>query len=453
MWSRTGFSLLIVLHLSLGPVESGRAQDDFFEPLQINIQEPEASTGDSFLGWISQQIAYGYEAPGPVFSRADSDLTKLETSLYLQYDRDLGANTAARISGSIHHDEVFRVNGDIDYSHDEIDEFRNRYQLRDLYIEHETEGGVYLKLGNQILAWGMAEYLRVTDLVNIRDLYTLAQQDLEDIRLQIPALLLSTNVSNWSLEAAVSLAAGHDLIAPRGDEFDPFIAAGNLANKPVFLKPDQKHEVFFRASTRWQRGDLQFVAGEFNENSFSSLGEAGTTESGRQPRFGQRRSRAMGLAGNWVEGPWLFFAEAALHKNRSLRLVQDWTTPAPNSDQWLSALGFEYNGFSNLLLGVEIDGIRIRNQDNTPTLSSTRHSAGLRAYWTGFNQRLELLAVWNELINAGGQVTRISVDYDWSDNFSAGLLWVAYDGDSDTLLYPYRNNDIIQFQLRYNFQL
>ena len=77
----------------------------------------------------------------------------------------------------------------------------------------------------------------------------------------------------------------------------------------------------------------------------------------------------------------------------------------------------------------------------------------MRAYWTALNERLQVLGVWNNLSDNEGEVARLSMEYNYSDNLDFGLLWVAYDSNNDSIFYEYRNNDVLQLQLRNNFQL
>ncbi|MFT4863259.1 MAG: hypothetical protein ACI95C_002489, partial [Pseudohongiellaceae bacterium] len=37
-------------------------------------------------------------------------------------------------------------------------------------------------------------------------------------------------------------------------------------------------------------------------------------------------------------------------------------------------------------------------------------------------------------------------------NFNLGLLWVDYHTNENSFFYEFRNNDVLQLQLRYNFQ-
>jgi hypothetical protein len=86
-------------------------------------------------------------------------------------------------------------------------------------------------------------------------------------------------------------------------------------------------------------------------------------------------------------------------------------------------------------------------------LAEDQIGAGVRAFWTPLNQRLQILAVWSELVGSTGRVIRVSADYNWSDTIDFGLLWVDYQTESDSPFVPFENNDVIQLQLRYSFQI
>jgi len=435
------------------------AQNDFFNAIDVEIENND-SLGDenySLIGWVTQKVSQGIERPGTLFSRQDRGLNKIETSLFTQLDAKLGQGFDIRVSGKVYHDEVYRVSNHIDFTSDETNEFRNRFEVRDFYLEKQFDNGFYFKLGNQILAWGMAEYTRVTDLINTEDQYTFAQQDLEDIRLQVPAALLSYSTDDWTFDAVLTHRANKNYTAPIGDEFDQFIALRQAGFNVERRSPSDQQEVFFRASTHLSRGDLQFVAGEFNNNALSL--EEITADSSLNPRlqYGQNRMRAIGVAANWVEGSWLYFGEVGLHLDKAV-------IPEPNSffrqvggwdekDQVLSVFGVEYNGFRNLLLTFELDNIRTRNHDEFMYADENQTSFGARIYWTALNEKLTVVAVRNELANEAGQVSRVSVDYSLSDSIEMGMLWVDYGSDRDSIFYNFRNNDILQVHLRYNFQI
>ncbi len=448
-------SLKLTLLLCLSTAVS--AQNDFFNTIDIASHDSPDIGDNSIIGWITQKVSQGLENPRGSFSRQHSGLNKIETSLFAQLDSSINEDTRFRISGKAYHDEIYRFDDDNVYSEDEINEFRNRFEVKDFYIEHQNDNGLYMKLGNQILAWGMSEYLRVTDLINTEDQYTFAQQDLEDIRLQVPAALFSFSVNEWLLDWVFTYRAGRNDLAPSGDEFDPFLGRRNAGLLIQREDTDNDMEGFFRASSHWSRGDLQFVAGEFNDNILSLTSLEALDSPQPIARFQQQRMRAIGFSGNLVEGSWLLFAEVGLHQDKTVRPnansfhreVNGWD----EKDQTLAIAGAEYAGFRNLLLSFEIDSIHTRDHDEFMYGDENQLSFGSRIYWTALNERLQLLAVWNKLANDDGNVARVSVDYNWSDQLELGMLWVAYDNPADSIFYDYRNNDVFQLQLRYNFQL
>ncbi len=456
--SRGSYHLLVAL-LALACASPGLAQNDFFNTLDVDITADDADEdrGYSLFGWATQKVSQGIERPGPLFRRQDRDLNKIETSLFAQLDASLGNGFGFRLSGKAYHDEVYRLNEGIDYSSDETNEFRNRVEVRDFYLEKQYDNGFYLKLGNQILAWGLAEYSRVTDLINTEDQYTFAQQDLEDIRLQVPAALLSYTAGDWTFDGVITYRANKNYTAPIGDEFDQFVALRRAGITVQRSSTDTEEEFFFRASTHLSQGDLQFVAGEFNNNALS-LEEISAARSVNPTfHYSQNRMRAFGVAANWAEGSWLYFGELGLHLDRAVfpnldsvfRQVNGWD----EKDQLLSVFGVEYNGFRNLILSFELDSIRTKEHDEFMYADKNQTSFGARVYWTALNEKLTVVAVRNELANAAGQVSRISVDYNWSDSIELGLLWVDYGSDRDSIFYNFRNNDILQLHLRYNFQI
>lgn len=457
-FSRSSCHLLIAT-FAISSIQPCLAQNDFFNAIEVDIatNDSREDSNYSLFGWVTQKVSQGIERPGALFSRQDRDLNKLETSLFAQLDTSLGEGLGFRFSGKVYHDEVYRLKEGIDYSSDETNEFRNRFEVRDFYIEKQYDNGLYFKLGNQMLAWGLAEYSRVTDLINTEDQYTFAQQDLEDIRLQVPAALLSYTTGDWTIDGVVTYRANKNYTAPIGDEFDQFVALRQAGIRIERESPDTEQEFFFRASTHLSQGDLQIVAGEFNNNALS-LQEI-TAETSANPRFqyGQNRMRAVGVAANWADGSWLYFGELGLHLDKAVlprmdslfRQLEGWD----EKDQVLSVLGVEYNGFRNLLLSFEVDSIRTKNHDEFMYADKNQTSIGARAYWTALNEKLTVVAVRNELANDAGQVSRVSVDYNWSDSIGVGLLWVDYGSQRDSPFYNFRNNDILQVHLRYNFQI
>jgi len=442
------FFLLCLSSFSVG-------QTDFFNSIDVDIEEA-VESDISIIGWVTQNASYGLEEPSALFSRTEKQLNGFQTSVYLQADGSLGEKANFRVSGKYYHDEIYRLKRDVPFSKEEKDQLRNRTEIRDFYIDYQADNGLYFKVGNQILAWGLAEYIRVTDLINVEDQFAIAQQDLEDLRLQAPAALASYRLSNWLIDAVVTFDADRNQISPEGDEFDQFAPLRNIGLNLQRTDVRKRHEGFVRVSTELASGDIQFVAGEFNDNLLTLESITDSTTANPTLNFGQNRMRAIGGAANWVEGAWLFYGELGFHYDRAVRptqgaflsQIEGWT----EKDQVLAVAGIEYNGFSNLLLSLEIDSIHTRDHDPTMLMPADQISLGTRFFWTALNERLRVLGVWNKLADNQGQVSRLSIDYNWSDSLDLGLLWVDYHTNENSIFYEFRNNDVVQLQLRYNFQ-
>jgi len=451
-------TFLRILFLTIMPCSLAVSQNDFFSNIDIatNSGSLDSSSPYSLLGWVSQKASYGLENPGELFSRSERDLSKVETSVFAQFDWQPASDLHFRFSGKAYHDEVYRINDSTPYTRSERNELRNRFEIRDFYIEKQLNDDVYLKAGNQILAWGFAEFLRVTDIINTEDQYTLGQQDLDDLRLQVPAILSSVSVNDWVLDSVVTYRAGYHNMAPAGDEYDQFIVLRQGNEILDRQSPDNPLEYFFRASTHFNNGDLQIVAGDFNNNQLTLSGISGPKSFSPIFQLSQERIQALGIAANRVSGSWLLFGELGMHFNNPVLPSLNETFSKVNGwderDQLLGVLGVEYNGFTNTILSLETDSIQTQGSSDGLLVDKNQHSFGSRIYWTGWNERLELLSVWNKLTDSQGYVTRVSVEYDWTDNLKFGFLWVDYSADEDSIYYNYRNNDMLQLNLRYSFQ-
>lgn len=85
------------------------------------------------------------------------------------------------------------------------------FKIRELFVS-QTFGGFELRAGRQIITWGVADALRLTDLVSPMDYSEFLAQDYDDIRIPENALRLKFSKNSFSAEAlAVPLIETFDL--------------------------------------------------------------------------------------------------------------------------------------------------------------------------------------------------------------------------------------------------
>lgn len=85
------------------------------------------------------------------------------------------------------------------------------FKIRELFVS-QTFGGFELRAGRQIITWGVADALRLTDLVSPMDYSEFLAQDYDDIRIPENALRLKFSKNSFSAEAlAVPIIETFDL--------------------------------------------------------------------------------------------------------------------------------------------------------------------------------------------------------------------------------------------------
>ena len=74
------------------------------------------------------------------------------------------------------------------------------FKIRELYVSQQT-GAFDIRAGRQIITWGVADALRITDLVSPMDYSEFLAQDYDDIRIPENALRVKYSKSSFAFEA------------------------------------------------------------------------------------------------------------------------------------------------------------------------------------------------------------------------------------------------------------
>ena len=446
------FSVLVICSKSV-------ADDMFFDDVDVDDNSIDLSASDKkfkAIGSITQRISYGLDAPGQPFSRDGSGMNQLKTVGFTQFDWKPTGDTVARLSVKASLEAIYKLEGEDNYNDNELDEHQERIELRDAFIETQLNDNWYIKVGNQIVAWGQAEDLRINDLINTQDQITIGQQNLEDIRLPVPAIQSTHIVGSWIYKAVATFRAGSDELASNFSEFDTLIRLRESDISIHFLSPKQKLEYFFRASTQIKNGDISFVASDVNSNSYYTHQTNRENAEVHSIDLYQDRFQAVGVDGAMTQGSWLYFGELGVHfdkqlflrKNRLFHHADGWL----ETDQLLSAFGFGYSGGKNLSVASELNYTNVLNHRENASFDHSQFAYSIRANWTGMRDALALGVLWRQIANQNGRIFRLSCDYDWSDSVETGFLLVEYYGRENQALFDFRNSDAIQFYIKYSFQ-
>ncbi|MGK5091466.1 DUF1302 family protein [Deltaproteobacteria bacterium TL4] len=167
-----------------------------------------------FHGFLRTTIAHhtSDEAEPKGFSSA-------QVALELEYDQSFLKDYRFHFVGQIFHDFVYEIEGRDLYSSEELDEFEDGGEVKELWFSYRGEA-FNLSLGRQIVVWGEADGLAVTDLINPRDQSLLFFKSLEDSRLSVGMTRLNYYWGENTLSFIVISEFRPNRMPPPGSEFD-----------------------------------------------------------------------------------------------------------------------------------------------------------------------------------------------------------------------------------------
>ncbi|HIM99611.1 MAG TPA: ligand-binding protein SH3, partial [Deltaproteobacteria bacterium] len=170
---------------------------------------------------LSASYSYSKETPADKTQADWSGLTKLRPYFSLTWDAKIGENWKTRISGKAFYDLAYGMKDSETFSDEVLSELEKEAELREIYLEGSPFGNLDIKLGKQIVSWGVANSLRVVDVLNPTDDREFGMTDLEDIRLPIAMTKLDYYIGDLKLEAVAVHEIKFNKSAPFGSDFNP----------------------------------------------------------------------------------------------------------------------------------------------------------------------------------------------------------------------------------------
>ncbi len=427
---------------------------NFFDIIVDQQGEPEEESKYSITGSIKQDFTYGIASPKEFFSRNQSGVEKLNSELFLQVQGRPSDNSKIKLSGIVDYDWGSWLNNAYALGNSAAD-----FELKDLFLDLTSDKGLWIRLGNQIVARGEVESVKITDIVNPVDISAPGQVEFKDIRVQVPALFVSAPIGKASAEVVLTNNAGADKVgtAEPGSAFDY-----SILNNQIFAllpngtnvqseerEPDKNWEVVGRVNYKLNGGDISFTAGEINWNQNSLQAVAESLPFVMQ--YGFDRVRVIGLSGNVVRGSYLFRYEAALNDGRTFQNENpliEWSA----HQELVSGLGLEYSGFSDTVLSLEINNSNIFDYSNG--LLSDENETGfiVQARWSGLNDLLSIYGAFNRLSGDNSTISTLFAEYALTNDIKLDGRLILYDAtNSSDLFFNFKDQDVVKASIKYNF--
>jgi len=459
------------------------ADDDSFDEIAIESEAIESSDAEaSFLilgGFFKEEIAYSHE-------REEPEISKIRSTLNLNFDFDFSAGWKAGINLNGFYDYVYEYLGREEFTDETLETYESEYEVRDIYVDGRLFGSVFLKIGRQIIAWGESESVQITDMANPRDLRELGMVDIEDARIPVLATKLTVLISGWESNFVAIHEVRSNKIPAAGSEFD---LLGSLRAQGIIIEEEDKPEnssenteYLFRVFKPFNGGDISLIwADVFDDSFYLDFWELSFLTNppvvSLIPRY--KRIKVLGASGNLVSGSWLFKTELAgksgvaiarndireqvIQSNAAILaasqpipgvfdeksdIIQSWTEK--NIQQLM--VGAEYSGIEDFTISLEISGRQIEDYEENLLEKEVAAQMALGVTHTTLNDTLNTRLFVIRFADDNGVVVRLNVDYDIIDalNISAGV--VAYEASKEeAVVYAYRLNDRVFTAVKFSF--
>lgn len=421
--------------------------DDFFQIVNAGKQNAEQSLPKNWdhKAYLQQVFKYGWQTPEAAagHGREQAGIAQIKTHIFGEAQGKWSSSASWQLS--------LKGENEWHYWADNQSEWRSHnsvLRLKDAFVDLTTQKGIWIRAGHQILAWGHAEGLAVTDALSPQDLREPGQAQLQDIREQVPAFLVSTPLTrNSKLIAVATYKADLNRFAEAGEPFDLFAPYRQLGLGFIEQDPESDWETALKWENQFNGGDMSLMVARINDNnpSLAALMPAQQTV-----MLGQQRQTVVGITANRALGSWLFKSEAAHWQDVPMAVKE--LSPWPLHDQVRAMAGLEYSGWDNSLWSLEVH--ETHTESHTQNLVQDVDSVGYvaRLRHSAWNDRVVQQWWWLKLANENAHIGRWDVSLEWSDHWTfAGGVVVYKVQQQAALFWPLRHEDSVNLSARYSF--
>ena len=431
-------------------------EEDEFETSEDSESLAIEESWSSLYGSTGLNLSYSYvkELPADKTEADWSGLTKVQPFFYLTWDAKLGENWKTRISGKAFYDFAYGMKERKNFSKEVLNDLEQEAEPREVYMEGSPFKSLDIKIGHQIVAWGVANSLRVVDVLNPTDNREFGMTDLEDIRLPIAMTKIDLYVDDFKIEAVAVHKIKFNKTAPFGSDFNPsplkikeVVPESSAENTECGLAVIGKFSGW-DASLNW--------AQYFDDSAHYKITSVNIVPGvGAVPVLEQRHSR-LTMAGATLSVPagnFLWKAEAAKLQGMEFALVTDKTFSRTDI-----LFGGEYSGWNDTSVSIEL-GLQHLNDFDTHLEASPdseledRFATSISFMQDYLNQTLHLNLAGMMIGERGGDggINRASLEYDVVDAFSVTGGLMLYQPGESAYFQSLNENDRLFFEARYSF--
>ena len=367
----------------------------------------------------------------------------------------LASETLARVEGRASTDGL-SLFASVNLSANHRLEDESGVSVHEAYIDYVSSAWD-LRAGRQIITWGNADGVRITDNISPSDLSEYITRDFDEIRMAVDALKFRLFGSHGTAELIYlpffkagiqpeddspwmvgGLSSTDSLTKSSGDaEPDGDLENGEVAAKYAFFLPG----IDFALSYFYTWNDFPCYAytlkpGEPDDTYLVT------------PEF--HRLHITGLEFSRPHGDFVFRGEAAFfHGSRFSSREKG--APLHKKDQVKWLLGVDWYPGSNWSLLCQMTGDRILGYSDEIAREAHTTMATLNLSKKLLREKLTVSGMHYYNLNEEDSLTRLSGEYEVRDGFSLFLGLDIFKGDRAGDFGKYRDNTQVWFKAKYSF--
>ncbi len=398
------------------------------------------------FGSFSLAGSWNYAHDAPAAGAADyRGLSMLRATGALGTDIDIGS-WQVRISGHGFYDAAYAIAGRDQYTKNLLDNYEQELEFDELYLVGSLMDSLDLKIGRQVVVWGKADNLRVTDVLNPLDNRVPGMVDIKYKRLPVTMTKLDYYVGDWNLSGIVINEVRFDKTPVYNSDFFP-------GHSPL---PPQKEPTNFSLDTQqyglavngiFSGWDLSFYQAWVYDSRAHLSVESST------PVPIHNRVSMTGMTANAALGNWLLKGEGAWWNGLEFS-----TVPEEQFDRVDLMAGIEYTGFSETVLSVEFVNRHIVDFDERLKLAPDFAQQDVQQTALMFTRdfindtvQLKILCSIFGTHGEDGAFERFQLEYDYTDHVTLTGGIIFYQSGDQGAFSDVEENDRIFLEYSYAF--
>jgi hypothetical protein len=327
---------------------------------------------------------------------------------------------------------------------------RSGLQIREAYTWWGNERWD-IRAGRQIITWGVADGLRVTDIISPMDYTEFLAQDYDDIRIPVGGLRLRYLRDRWNLEVvAVPVASFFELPVETNNPWSvvptglPMPVEASMGTTPAHKLENMEYGARF--STFLNGIDFSLCALQtWNKMPvFTSEVQAGAILMTGQ----YRRMTMIGADVSLPVGQFVIRGEGAQYFDEAQTPATG--TNIPRSGTANALLGIDWYAGNDWNLSAQYSYKYIEDYNSSMSGNQHTHMGTFRISKSLLNNTLSLQSFAYMDLTDGGIYNRFSADYALNDQIHLMLGYDLFHADKG-MFQMYAHNSEYWLKLKYNF--